>query len=284
MCCLVLSNPIGVIMNLTHLSYILEIAKTGSITRAAQNLYMGQPNLSKAVKDMEKAMGTAIFRRTAKGVEPTQKGRELIERATLLLEQTDKFEEYFFGKKEEKASLLIAADGAEYYFSEFLRTILTHKDEEKFTFGYFSCNRETALRLVAEGEVDYAVIRSFENKDKFSARIREKGLTPKLLSEGRVQIAVNERDLLALKEEITEEDIKDYTEIFTFGGSGGNGEKREKTVRLSCADYGCKLLIQLKRSFMRVSSLDLDCLLKGISVKNFLPEEYCYDWIVSVGE
>lgn len=270
-------------MNLTHLSYILEIAKTGSITRAAQNLYMGQPNLSKAVKDMEKAMGTPIFKRTAKGVEPTQKGRELIEKAETLLEQTKKFEEYFFGKKEGQTRLLIAASGAEYYFSEFLRTILTHKEQEKFTFGYLNCNREYALQLVAEGEADYAVIRSFEDKDKFSLRIREKGLTPKLLSEGRVQIAVNERDILALKEEITEEDIKDYIEIFTLEGDTAV-KKPERSVHLSSADYACKLLIQLKRSFMKVSSLDVDCLLKGITVKNYTPEAYCYDWIVSVAE
>lgn len=268
-------------MNLTHLSYILEIARTGSITKAAQNLYMGQPNLSKAVRDMEKAMGTAIFKRTSKGVEPTKKGQELIDKAKLLLEQTNKFEEYFFGRKEEQTRLWIASGGAEYYFSEFQRIVLTHKDSEKFSFAYFTCHSETALELVAGGEADYAVIRSYEDKDKFTARIREKGLTPKLISQGRVQIAVNERDLLASKEEITEEDIREYTEIFTFGSGG---EKRKKTVSLSCAEYGCKLLVQLKSSFMRVSALDTDCLLKGIAVKNFLPESYCFDWVVSVGE
>ncbi|MCM1298455.1 MAG: LysR family transcriptional regulator [Firmicutes bacterium] len=267
-------------MNLTHLSYILEIAKTGSITKAAQNLYMGQPNLSKAVRDMEKAMGTAIFKRTSKGVEPTKKGQELIDRAKLLLEQTTEFEEYFFGKKEH-TRLWIAAAGADYYFSEFQRTVLTHKDSEKFSFGYFNCHCEDALELVAEGSADYAVIRSYENKDKFIARIKEKGLTPKLISEGRVQIAVNERDLLASKQEITEEDLKSYTEILTFGSSG---ERREKSVTLSSSDYGCKLLVQLKSSFMRVSSLDTDCLLKGIEVKDYLPESYCCDWIVSVVE
>lgn len=50
-------------MNLTHLRYIVEVARTGSITKAAQNLYMGQPNLSKSIKDLEKSVGTAIFMR-----------------------------------------------------------------------------------------------------------------------------------------------------------------------------------------------------------------------------
>ena len=38
-------------MNLLHLKYAVEIEKTGSITKAANNLFMGQPNLSKAIKE-----------------------------------------------------------------------------------------------------------------------------------------------------------------------------------------------------------------------------------------
>ena len=68
-------------MNLTHLRYISEVARTGSITKAAQNLYMGQPNLSKAIKDFEKSVGTAIFMRTSKGVVTTKRGEEIIKYA-----------------------------------------------------------------------------------------------------------------------------------------------------------------------------------------------------------
>ena len=39
-------------MNLQHLKYAVEVEKTGSITQAAENLYMGQPNLSKAIKEL----------------------------------------------------------------------------------------------------------------------------------------------------------------------------------------------------------------------------------------
>ncbi len=268
-------------MNLTHLSYILEIAKTGSITKAAQNLYMGQPNLSKAVRDMEKAMGTAIFKRTAKGVEPTEKGREFIEKAKLLLEETNNFEEHFFGKKEENARLWIAVSGAEYYFSEFQRIVLTHKDSEKINFGFLSCEREIALQLTAEGKADYAVIRSSEDKDKFVSRIKERGLTPKLISQSDVRIAVNERDILAAKDKITVEDLKGYTEITVYQGGG---ERREKTVAFNSTEQAFKMLVQLKNSFMRVSSLDEYGHLKGIEVKDFIPESSFYDWIVSVGE
>ena len=48
-------------MNLLHLKYAVEIEKTGSITKAANNLFMGQPNLSKAIKELENEIGITIF-------------------------------------------------------------------------------------------------------------------------------------------------------------------------------------------------------------------------------
>ena len=52
-------------MNLTHLKYALEVEKTGSITKAAENLFMGQPNLSRVIKDLEDETGIRIFSRTS---------------------------------------------------------------------------------------------------------------------------------------------------------------------------------------------------------------------------
>lgn len=67
-------------MNTLSLRYALEVNRTRSITRAAQNLYMGQPNLSRAIRDLEKDLGIVIFERTTKGVTPTEKGRIFLER------------------------------------------------------------------------------------------------------------------------------------------------------------------------------------------------------------
>ena len=47
-------------MNLTHLRYMVEVERLGSITKAASALYMGQPNLSKAIKEMEREVGIPI--------------------------------------------------------------------------------------------------------------------------------------------------------------------------------------------------------------------------------
>ena len=51
-------------MNILHLKYAVEIANTKSISRAAENLYMGQPNLSRAIKELEETLNITIFNRT----------------------------------------------------------------------------------------------------------------------------------------------------------------------------------------------------------------------------
>ena len=65
-------------MNLLHLKYVVEISKTGSISKAAENLYMGQPNLSRAVRELEEEVGITIFNRTARGITVTAEGEELL--------------------------------------------------------------------------------------------------------------------------------------------------------------------------------------------------------------
>ena len=58
-------------MNILHLKYAVEVAKTKSISKAAENLYMGQPNLSRAIKELEESLGIVIFERNTKGITVT---------------------------------------------------------------------------------------------------------------------------------------------------------------------------------------------------------------------
>lgn len=82
-------------MNLLHLKYAIEVARTQSISKAAENLYMNQPNLSRAIKQLEESTGFAIFKRTSKGMITTPQGDDFISKAKKLLEQIDSFESQF---------------------------------------------------------------------------------------------------------------------------------------------------------------------------------------------
>ena len=55
-------------MNILHLKYAVEVAKAGSLSKAAEALYMNQPNLSRAIKELEASLDITLFGRSAKGV------------------------------------------------------------------------------------------------------------------------------------------------------------------------------------------------------------------------
>ncbi len=80
-------------MNTLHLKYAVEVERTGSISRAADNLFMGQPNLSKAIRELEENAGITIFKRTSRGVTPTPKGEEFLKRAHTILNQLQEIDE-----------------------------------------------------------------------------------------------------------------------------------------------------------------------------------------------
>ena len=63
-------------MDLKELDYIVTVANEGSISRAAEKLFMAQSSLSQAVRLFEQDLGTPIFVRTARGVQPLP-GRHL---------------------------------------------------------------------------------------------------------------------------------------------------------------------------------------------------------------
>jgi len=54
-------------MNTQHFQYIVEIERTRSISQAAKNLYLSQPNLSRVLHELEEQLGFAIFERTSRG-------------------------------------------------------------------------------------------------------------------------------------------------------------------------------------------------------------------------
>lgn len=91
-------------MTLQQLKYIVAVAKTGTFSEAAKTLFLSQPSLTKAIKELEKEMGVTIFDRTNKGVSVSKEGeiflgyaRQVLEQAALLEE---KYKTHSGGKQE----------------------------------------------------------------------------------------------------------------------------------------------------------------------------------------
>lgn len=84
-------------MRIQQLQYVIKIVETGSMNEAAKQLYITQPSLSNAVRNLETEMGIQIFIRNPKGITLTKDGMEFLSYARQILEQTALLEERYKG-------------------------------------------------------------------------------------------------------------------------------------------------------------------------------------------
>lgn len=82
-------------LTLQQLRYVIEVAECGSISAASQNLFVSQPTLSGAIKEVEKELGVEVFNRTNRGITPTNAGVEFIGYARQVLAQMDLLEQRY---------------------------------------------------------------------------------------------------------------------------------------------------------------------------------------------
>lgn len=79
-------------MTLQQLKYVIEVARSQSINKAAQRLFISQPSLSNALKELEEELGIKIFLRSNKGIIITSEGSEFLGYARQVVEQAELLE------------------------------------------------------------------------------------------------------------------------------------------------------------------------------------------------
>lgn len=267
-------------MKLSHLRYILEVAKTGSITRAAQNLYIGQPNLSKVIKDMEAELGFTVFARNSKGVVPTQRGAELILRAKELLEKADSFEEDYFGKESKNKRLSVAVCGVEQCINAIEASAEIFGKAEEFKLEYFRCDRKKALELAESGEISFAAVRDYSGEDMFKAQLSQSGLRGQKLYSDNLRILTARINKAAQKEIIEKKDLENYTEVFIYGTDGCLISESNKIAAVSDFESACKVLTEVNNSFMAISDRDKDLIGEELCIRDYAQTETVTDWAV----
>lgn len=95
-------------MTLQHLKYVIEVAEKGSISEAAKSLFITQPSLSNAIKELETEIKTTIFKRTNKGILVTKEGMEFLGYAKQVLQQTDLLETKYLKEKKIKQKFSVS--------------------------------------------------------------------------------------------------------------------------------------------------------------------------------
>ena len=76
-------------MTIQQLRYAVTISELGSLNKAAEVLYVAQPSLTSALRELEKELGVTLFSRSGRGVTPTNDGTEFLRYARQVLQQYD---------------------------------------------------------------------------------------------------------------------------------------------------------------------------------------------------
>ncbi|MBQ8298098.1 MAG: LysR family transcriptional regulator [Ruminococcus sp.] len=121
-------------MTLQQLKYIKTVAVCGSITEAARQLFISQPSLSNAVRELENELGITIFTRTAKGISLSSDGTEFLSYANQVLEQTELLEQRYKNSKPSKQLFAVSTQHYAFAVNAFSNLIgRLNSDEYEFT-------------------------------------------------------------------------------------------------------------------------------------------------------
>ena len=175
---------------------------------------MGQPNLSKAIKEVETEFGSPIFKRISKGVEPTEKGMAFLECAKTIISQLEKMETILKPEDSELTTFKIAIPRASYIAHAFSNFINSLDRGEKLAMNFRETNAISALNGLADGEYSYAVIRFREEfEDFFLSLLRDKDLYYEEIWNFPYVALLAEKDELAKAENFSTADLNGYIEI-----------------------------------------------------------------------
>ena len=201
-------------MNIQYVKYALEVAKHKSISKASRALYMGQPNLSRAIKELEDELGIVIFERNSKGIIPTPDGEEFLQYAKRILLQIDEIEEiYKVGKRKKShfSACVPRAGYTAYAFAELSKSIDTENPAEIF---YKETNSMRTINSVLRGDYNLGIIRYQTTFEKyFESLFLEKNLVSETITEFSYVLAMSANNPLATKDDIQPEDLSQYIEI-----------------------------------------------------------------------
>ena len=200
-------------MNIMHLKYAVEVAKTGSISKAAEQLLMGQPNLSRAIRELEESIGITIFDRSAKGIKVTPEGEEFLGYARKILSQINEVESIYEMGIPARQQFSVSVPRAS-YISEAFSKFTSELSLDPAEIFYKETNSLRTLRNILNSEYKLGIIRYAEGYDTyFKDMMEEKGLCFEVVAEFNRDLIMNKRCKLAKKDKIFSADLKGFIEI-----------------------------------------------------------------------
>ncbi len=190
-------------MTLTQLRYVAKVAECGSITEAARQLYISQPSLSAAIRDLEGELGISIFNRSARGISLTPDGSEFLSYARQILEQTELVEQRYAHAAPAKRLFAISSQHYAFVVSAFVKLLESVEADE-----YEMTLRESRTYEIIEdvagyrSELGVLYLSSF-NEKVLRKLMRENHLTYTPLFNARPHVFVSQAHPMAGAKSVT---------------------------------------------------------------------------------
>lgn len=174
-------------MTFQQLRYLLEVQRTGSISRAADNLYVSRPSVSFCINSLEEEIGYPIFLRTRQGLVPSRQGKQFLEYA----EQIFNTYRLMNNITAEKSVRTINISSFPYLpITVASKKLLEeYKDDHTVSFSFNVHNYTEIIEGLAHAKLDLALFARFaSSQGKIEQMMAQKGLRWKIL--GTIQTAV----------------------------------------------------------------------------------------------
>ena len=195
-------------MTLQQLKYVIEVADRGSITEAAKSLFIAQPSLSAAIRELEEETATTIFVRKSRGVLLTPEGTEFLGYARQVVQQAALIEEKYIARQAVKQRFSVSTQHYSFTSSAFVELVRAQGGEAyEFTLRegktYDTINDVRTLR----SEMGVLYLSRF-NEAVIRKMLRESNLVFSELFSARPHIFVGRNNPLAGRESVTLADLE----------------------------------------------------------------------------
>ena len=197
-------------MTLQQLKYIVTVAETGNITEAAKRLFISQPSLTNAIRELENEMQVTIFNRTNKGVAVTNEGDVFLSYARQILEQVGLLEEKYLNVKERRPRFSVSCQHYSFAVNAFVDVIKAF-DANQYDFTL----RETQTYEIIE---DVSKLRSeigilyvcSKNEEIIGKLLKQNDLEFQELFIAKPHVFIYSKHPLAERESIALEELEEY--------------------------------------------------------------------------
>ena len=197
-------------MTLQQLRYVTLVAETGTITEAANRLYISQPSLTNAIHELEKEMNIVIFNRTNKGISLSREGEDFLGYARQILEQAAILEDKYKGNGGGKKQYCVSTQHYSFAVNAFVDLIKEYgQDEYDFSL------RETQTYEIIEdvarlrSEIGILFLNDF-NEAVINKILKSYDLEFHQLYVAKPHVFISRKHPLAGKDRIINEELEEY--------------------------------------------------------------------------